>query len=162
MTWEAGKKVGSSVLIGLAVMFFCIGTFGSWYEGSDLVDDSFEWESTAIFTSWLNDGEISRGNISQIDFFIYSLKFKPTFPIVMMLSFVYIVFGLGRRLWKGKKVLPVYLMVVAMALVAGAILLAGSQTEGAERMKVSLKIAAGMLFLYAALNYIKIVRKVES
>ncbi|RJR08246.1 hypothetical protein C4588_05940 [Candidatus Parcubacteria bacterium] len=118
-------------------------------------DDTVEWENISLFTSWLNEGKVIRGNIYQIDYF----EIQTEFPIMMMLSFVYTVFGIRRPLYKGKKVLPVYLIVVAIALGAEAIMLAGSQTKGAEMMRVSLNIAAGILFLYAALNYIKIVRK---
>ena len=154
-------RVGSMVAFCLAVMLFGIATFASWYEGSDLVERPSEWESTAKITSWWNDGAVERENISQLDYFIYSLKYKPLFPILMMVSFVYILFAVGKRWLKGKSMLSGYSAVIAMMLFCGAVLVGGSPTDGAKLMMAALIVSGGLMTIFASLSYYKLTRNAE-
>ena len=126
-----------TIPFGLAIMFFCIATFASWYEGSELVDNSFEWKNTAVFTSWIHDGEVERGNISQLDYFVYSIKFKPIFPIIMMVSFIYMVFAIGQKLLQPGIKQNLFVSILGVILLVGAGLLSGSPTPGAKVFMMS-------------------------
>lgn len=154
-------RVGSMVAFCLAVMLFGIATFASWYEGSDLVERPSVWESTAKNTSWWNDGVVERENISQLDYFIYSLKYKPLFPILMMVSFVYILFAVGKRWMKGKRILSVYSAGIALMLFCGAMLVGGSPTDGAKLMMTALVVSGGLMTIYASFNYLQLTRNAE-
>jgi len=126
-----------TILFGLAFMFFCIATFAAWYEGSELVDNSFEWEHTAVFTAWIHDGEVERGNISQLDYFVYAIKFKPIFPIIMMVSFIYMVFAMGQKLLQPGIKQNLFKSILGVILLVGAGLLSGSPTSGAKVLMMS-------------------------
>ncbi|UAL45904.1 YjdJ family protein [Sutcliffiella horikoshii] len=135
-----------TIPFGLAIMFFCIAIFASWYEGSELVDNSFEWKHTAVFTSWIHDGEVERGNISQLDYFVYSIKFKPIFPIIMMVSFIYMIFAIGQNLLKPGLKQNLFVSILGVILLVGAGLLSGSPTSGAKVFMMS-QLLVGILLI---------------
>lgn len=135
-----------TIPFGLAIMFFCIATFASWYEGSELIDNSFEWKHTAVFTSWIHDGEVERGNISQLDYFVYSIKFKPIFPIIMLVSFIYMVFAIGQNLLKPGIKQNLFVSILGVILLVGAALLSGSPTSGAKVFMMS-QLLVGILLI---------------
>ncbi|TYS55907.1 DUF4306 domain-containing protein [Sutcliffiella horikoshii] len=146
------KKI---IPFGLAIMFFIIATFASWYEGSELVDNSFEWKHSAVITSWLHSGEVDRGNISQLDYFVYSIKFKPIFPIIMMSSFIYIVFALGNKFLNSRTKRNMFASLLGVLLFIGAGLISGSPTSGAKIFMFSLVLVGAVLFCFAAIHYFK-------
>ncbi|WP_226679837.1 YjdJ family protein [Sutcliffiella horikoshii] len=147
-----------TIPFGLAIMLFCIATFASWYEGSELVDNSFEWKHTAVFTSWIHDGEIERGNISQLDYFVYSIKFKPIFPIIMMVSFMYMVFAVGQKLLQPGIKQNIFMSILGVILLTGAGVISGSPTSGAKVFMMS-QILGGTLLI--ALAFFLQFRKVQ-
>ncbi|KXZ17877.1 hypothetical protein AXI59_01095 [Bacillus nakamurai] len=75
--------------------FFCLAVV-NWYQGSELVSDSFDWNYTAKFSKLLNgtDTITSPEQISQLDFFIYSAKHYPFVSGLMVCLFIYILFSL--------------------------------------------------------------------
>ncbi|WP_186577236.1 YjdJ family protein [Aquibacillus kalidii] len=75
----------------IAISTFIFATLATWYEGSTIIDDPWEWNYSADFTRLGNEENItSSSQISQLDHFIYAAKFKPTFPVLMVLSFTFI------------------------------------------------------------------------
>ncbi|WP_369902213.1 YjdJ family protein [Bacillus manliponensis] len=70
---------------GICLMFFIISTIMSWYEGSNLRENSFEWKYTAKFTNYFKGPVTEPSDIMQIDFFIYAAKFHPI-PVWMMIA----------------------------------------------------------------------------
>lgn len=134
-----------TILFGLALMFFCIATFASWYEGSELMDNSFEWKHTAVFTSWIHNGEVERGNISQLDYFVYSIKFKPIFPIIMMVSFIYMVFAIGQNLLQPGIKHNLFISILGVILLVGAVGISGSPTSGAKVFMLSQLLVGTLL-----------------
>lgn len=74
----------------MAITILIISTFAAWYEGSSIRLNSFEWRYSAIFSKLFN-GEIKNiADISELDHFVYAAKFSPTFPILMVFSFSYL------------------------------------------------------------------------
>lgn len=63
----------------------------SWYEGSNLRENSFEWKYTAKFTNYFNGPVTEPNDIMQIDFFVYAAKFHPIPVVIMLASAAYIV-----------------------------------------------------------------------
>jgi hypothetical protein len=89
------KKGGCSMiflcLLGFAIIIFGFSTLTTWYKGSNIVDDRFEWPYTAKFTNYFN-GEVSDyPDINQLDYFIYAVKFHPLFPTLMAVSACFII-----------------------------------------------------------------------
>ncbi|MCP1125605.1 YjdJ family protein [Bacillus sp. 3103sda1] len=79
------------VQFGIALIFFIVSTILSWYEGSNLIEDSFDWKYSAKFTNHFKGPVSDSHDIMQIDFFIYAAKFYPIPVIIMVASFGYMV-----------------------------------------------------------------------
>lgn len=141
-----------TIPFGLAFLFFLIATVTAWYEGSGLVDNTFEWKHTAVITSWLHNGEVEQGNISQLDFFIYSIKFKPIFPIIMLVSMIYMIVALGHKFISKDRVLHVFISSIGILLLVGATLLIGSPNAGAKVFMFSQLIITSFLIGYSVLR----------
>lgn len=77
-------------LLGSAIMILIFSTFVAWYEGSNIVDDPFEWKYTAKFTNYFKGEVVDYHEISQLDYFIYAAKFYPLFPSIMVASSCFI------------------------------------------------------------------------
>lgn len=79
-------------MLQLIIGFFtlAISTFIAWYEGSAIIEKSWEWKYSTPFTELFNI-EITNGReISQLDYFVYAAKFQPFFPAIMIVSVLYI------------------------------------------------------------------------
>lgn len=142
-----------TIPFGLAFLFFFIATFAAWYEGSGLIDDTFEWKHTAIITSWMNNGEVERGNLSQLDYFVYSIKFKPLFPIIMLVSFMYMLVALGHKLIRQERFVNMFVISLGILLLIGATFLIGSPTAGAKAFMFSQLITASLLIGYSLIRF---------
>ncbi|CAG9621581.1 DUF4306 domain-containing protein [Sutcliffiella rhizosphaerae] len=134
------------VLFGLACLLFAVATFVSWYQGSNLVDSPSDWLYTAIFSKWLHDGPLESSNISQLDFFVYSIKYHPVFPILMMVSFVYIFIASSAR-WFKKSLTWIVAFLMGL-LIIGGISIASSPTDGGRLMMLSMFGVAILLMVY--------------
>ncbi|RLL48357.1 DUF4306 domain-containing protein [Oceanobacillus piezotolerans] len=64
-------------LVGISVLL--LSTFVTWYEGSYIRYNSYEWKYTAFFSKTFNGEIIHKSDISQLDYFIYAVKFYPFF-----------------------------------------------------------------------------------
>ncbi|MFC9539544.1 YjdJ family protein [Lysinibacillus sp. NPDC056959] len=74
----------------LGFLTLLMSTAISWYEGSEIIDDSLEWKYSTPFSQLFNI-EINTGrDISQLDYFVYAAKFQPFFPTIMTVSVIYI------------------------------------------------------------------------
>lgn len=84
------------------ILAFIVSTFIAWYEGSAIIENTLEWKYSTPFTSLFNM-EITNGHdISQFDYFVYAAKFQPFFPIMMIVSVLYILSITGYVLIKCK------------------------------------------------------------
>ncbi|MDM5154932.1 YjdJ family protein [Bacillus sp. DX1.1] len=77
------------VQVGIAFLVWICTTLISWYEGSKLLDNPWEWKYTAKFTKFFLGHATNEGDILQLDFFIYSAKFIPLPFFMMIISFCY-------------------------------------------------------------------------
>ncbi|WP_440602389.1 YjdJ family protein [Bacillus sp. GB_SG_008] len=82
-------RIRYMVQFGVALIFFIVSTIISWYEGSNLIEDSFDWKYSAKFTNYFKGPVSDSNDILQIDFFIYAAKFYPIPVIIMITSFGY-------------------------------------------------------------------------
>ncbi|MGF2716191.1 hypothetical protein BWGOE4_55080 [Bacillus mycoides] len=88
--------------LGASFLLFISSTLISWYQGSNLIDDTLEWKYTAKFTNYFEGPVSNFKDIYQIDFFIYAAKFYPGSVIVMIISFIYMILLLVYIIYKRK------------------------------------------------------------
>ncbi|MDJ0333561.1 DUF4306 domain-containing protein [Planococcus sp. S3-L1] len=122
------KKV--ILLIGAFLLFFFTSLI-SWYEGGQLRDDSIEWKYTAIFSNWINGEITTSSDILIIDHFVYAAKYEPLYPILMTISFFYVIFQLAFLvIKKSRRLHNTFLGLIAVGSFTICILLLNSPTTG--------------------------------
>lgn len=118
------------LLIG-AFITFVFATLVSWYEGGQLRDNPWEWEHTAFFSNWVNDGFTNADNLLVIDHFVYAAKFEPLFPLLMAASFLVMVFQLACWLFRGHRAAwNIFLLFMAVTSFLMCAILFDSPTTG--------------------------------
>lgn len=90
------------LLIGAFVVFI-LAALISWYEGGQVRDEPGEWRYTAVFSNWANEGFTNADNLWVLDHFVYAAKFEPLFPLVMAISFYFVLFQLTFWLLRGRR-----------------------------------------------------------
>jgi len=135
----------------LASILFLFSTGAAWYEGSSLLEHSWEWKHTAIFSGIVNGQVENASDIIAIDYFVYAAKFAPTFPLLMLLSGTYLITLIGYiSLKRNHKVFTFYLTSIGVSFLVVSSLLCNSPTSGLGIISVSL-LFIGILFLVIAL-----------
>lgn len=81
------------LIIGIFIL--AVSTFIAWYEGSAIIENSLEWKYSTPFTELFSIDITNGRDISQLDYFVYSAKFQPLFPTIMMVSVLYILSVIG-------------------------------------------------------------------
>jgi hypothetical protein len=137
------------VQFGLGVVFLVFSSFATWYEGAEIVDRPFEWKYSTPFS-----GEVlNKSDISQLDYFVYAVKFKPTFPIVMALSSIYLFIVAGHYFLKNRKRLFIgYVSLIAAFLFILGWLIFSSSTAGARALSYVL-LSSGALCAVISILY---------
>ncbi|MEL3971659.1 DUF4306 domain-containing protein [Rossellomorea oryzaecorticis] len=137
------------VLFGLGVVFLLFSSVATWYEGAEVVDRPFEWKYSTPFS-----GEVlKRSDILQLDYFVYAVKFKPTFPIVMALCSIYLLIVTGHYFLKNRKRLFIgYVSLIAAFLFILGWLMFSSTTGGARTLSYVL-LSSGALCLVISILY---------
>ncbi|WP_051556626.1 YjdJ family protein [Alkalihalobacterium bogoriense] len=140
-------------MIKIIVQFACVicvlvvATVASWYEGSALLDNPWEWKYSAPISQNVH-GEIqSSSQISQFDFFVYAAKHQPIFPFLMMVSFLYFLILIGYfTLKKWDRGFPSFLICIATMLLLGSFVMKDSPTSGGQLFFV-FSIILGVAFI---------------
>lgn len=104
--------------------------FFSLYEGSHLILDSFDWVHTTKFTHFINANPNLPSDISNVDFFIYAVKFRPFFPIVFLITFLYGLFLLLLILQKKYEFVNKISMLLGLILMIVSVFLFSTLTIG--------------------------------
>ncbi|MEN1970062.1 YjdJ family protein [Lentibacillus sp. N15] len=68
-------------LVSLVLLVF--STLVTWYEGSAIREDPWNWKYTAFFSKMFNGEVANSSDISQLDHFIYAAKYSPIYPTLM-------------------------------------------------------------------------------
>jgi len=136
---------------GVAAMLLLFSTAVAWYEGSAILDNPWEWRYSTPFTQLINGGVSYHSDISQLDYFIDASKFQPVFPIIMILSSLYILILIGfYSLKQMKKWFSYYLSVLGGGLLLFSYFTFNSSTIGG-RILFSLFIICGSLCVTTAI-----------
>ncbi|ATA58699.1 hypothetical protein GS458_0236 [Geobacillus stearothermophilus] len=83
------------IQFGLAAILLLFSTLAAWYEGSAILDNPWEWKHSTPFSQMMYGQVHSKSHISQLDYFVYSAKFHPFFPIIMGISSLYLLILIG-------------------------------------------------------------------
>lgn len=135
----------------LLLLFFSIA---SWYEGSELLDNPWEWKYTAIFSQLVNDEVLNKSEILQLDFFIYAIKFKPLYPMLMMMAIIYMILFLGYFIYKTKsKKFAQFLIALGFSIAFLGNLISHSPTVGGSIFKVSLIVTGSVCLCFGVFYY---------
>lgn len=84
----------------LLLIFIFTSTLFSWYEGSAILDKPWEWNNSTPLSNLVKGKIESKREILQIDFIIYAIKYKPTFPTIMIISSIYLYYLIGTLLFR--------------------------------------------------------------
>ncbi|WP_257985121.1 YjdJ family protein [Bacillus sp. T33-2] len=105
------------IQFGASSFLLLFSTAFALYEGSAILDNSLEWEYSTPFTELLY-GEVNKSSdISQLDYFVYAAKFQPAYPVIMVLSSLYLLILIGYYVFKQvKKLFACYLFFLGGGL----------------------------------------------
>ncbi|MFE4429687.1 YjdJ family protein [Peribacillus butanolivorans] len=140
--------------IVIATLFLLFFTFCTWYEGSEILDNPWEWKYSAHFSQMLNDQVVDSNDISDLDYFVYAAKFKPLFPSLMTITALYIIILLGSMLFKrSAKKKALFLSGLGVLLLLLSRLVSNSPTAGGSFFNTFFLTSGILSVLIAALYY---------
>ncbi|MBW3114585.1 YjdJ family protein [Bacillus sp. MCCB 382] len=133
----------SQLGVGLVVLVF--SSMVSWYEGSALLEDPWEWRYSAPISEWMHGSVGGSNDISDLDFFIYAAKFSPLFPAFMIISASYLIVLIGIRIFSrtGIRILLVLFGLIELGL---SFTLSTSPTAGGNLL-TWLFLSVGLLMI---------------
>lgn len=132
-------KVILQFILALSLILFAAVV--TRYEGSELLDNPWEWKYSAPFSNMLN-GEINgKQDISQLDFFIYAVKFKPVYPTVLLLSNLYFII-LSGYIFLSMTKLCYFLRIIGALFIFLSTFFSNSPTMGAEVIRNTLLLCS--------------------
>ncbi|MFD6441019.1 YjdJ family protein [Peribacillus sp. NPDC060186] len=143
-----------------ATLFLLFFTFCTWYEGSEILDNPWEWEYSTYFSQMLNDQVVEENDISSLDYFVYAAKFKPLFPSLMIITALYIIILSGLNLYKrSAKKIALFLSVLGVILLILSSLVTNSPTAGGSFFNAFFLTCGIISVLIAALYYIEMPKR---
>lgn len=139
------------IQFGVASLLLLFSTTVAWYEGSAILDNPWEWRYSTPFTKLFHGVVSNPSDISQLDYFVYASKFQPTFPIIMILSSLYLLILIGYYILKQeKKWFSYYLTFLSGGLLLCSYFTFNSPTVGGDIL-FSLFLICGLLCITTAL-----------
>ncbi|MBT2728809.1 YjdJ family protein [Bacillus sp. ISL-75] len=148
------------IQFGISTLLLLFSTSVAWYEGSTILDKSLEWRYSTPFTQLLY-GEVSEpSEISQLDYFVYAAKFQPTFPIIMVLSSLYLLILIGYYIFQEeKKGLAYYLSFLGGGLFILSYFTSNSPIVGGQIMFYLFLVCGVFCIVTALMNYYQILNR---
>ena len=146
----------------VATGVFLFSTLAAWYEGSVILNHPSEWRNSTPITQ-LVYGEVQHSNnILQWDFFIYAAKYRPSFPMIMTVSGLYLLIFLGYYFFKRVRKWYAYYLF----LISGVLFLLGyfsfeSYTDGGQKMFVLFTICGSFCLLIGLVTYLMVAMKMK-
>ncbi|WP_026564903.1 YjdJ family protein [Bacillus sp. UNC41MFS5] len=151
------------IQFGLAIIGLVFSTAIAWYEGSAILDNRWEWKYSTPFSQLLNGQILSNSDISQLDYFVYAVKFQPTFPLIMQLSGLYLFILIGYNTLKNKnKWFPYYLSFLGVVLFLVSYLILHSPTVGGRIFFTSSFLSGCLCTIYAVISYLQILNRYKT
>ncbi|MCP1492935.1 FtsH-binding integral membrane protein [Peribacillus frigoritolerans] len=141
----------------IAALFFMVFTFCTWYEGSEILDRPWEWRYSTHFTHINDEQAIDADDISNFDHFVYAAKFKPLFPVLMVLAASYIIILSGYILFKRRiKKMALFLLEFGVLFLFSSGFVSHSPTVGGNIFQAFFLIGGMIAIMAAALYYYRV------
>lgn len=114
---------------GVCLSVLVFSSLFAWYEGSALLDHSWEWRYSTPFSEMIHGSVTAPNQIVGLDFFVYAAKYSPLYPCLMMISASYLALLIGFRLFKqsGFRIFLALFGVIDLAL---GFMISSSPTAG--------------------------------
>lgn len=146
----------------VSITLLLFSTAFAWFEGSAILDNPWEWRYSTPFTQLLYGVVNNPSDISQLDYFVYASKFQPTFPIIMILSSLYLLILIGCNILKQEKNwLAYYLTFLGGGLFLFSYFTSNSPTVGGHIL-FSIFIISGLLCVSVTLIiYFQILNRIK-
>lgn len=143
---------GLILLFGIGIMLLLFSTFSALYEGSEITIHTDEWAYSTPFTHFFKGGVMAPEDILQLDYFVFAAKFKPFFPILVLISVVYLFTLVGYVIFKhNSKHFNYFLFFIGLMLFIVSLLLYNSFTIGGNKI---FNTSLSMSILYIITGFI--------
>ena len=143
----------------IAALFLIVFTFCTWYEGSEIMDRPWEWKYSTHFTHVNDEQAIDAVDISNFDHFVYAAKFKPLFPLLMVLAASYIIILTGYILFKSNiKKMALFLLGLGVLFLLSTGFVSNSPTVGGNIFQAFFLIGGMIAIMAASLYYYRMPR----
>ncbi|WP_071394270.1 DUF4306 domain-containing protein [Bacillus tuaregi] len=134
-----------------AFAVFLFSFLAAWYEGSALLNHPSEWRSSTPITQLMYGHVQQSSEILQWDFFVYAAKYRPTFPMIMTVSGLYLLLLIGNLIFrKVRRWFAYYLFLISAVLFTLSYFSFETATVGGQKMFI-LFAACGSLCLITGL-----------
>ncbi|MFE4812412.1 YjdJ family protein [Peribacillus simplex] len=138
----------------IAAFFLLLFSFCTWYEGSEILDNPWEWKYSTHFSQMLNDQVMDDQDISNFDYFVYAAKFKPLFPFLMVITASYLIILTGYIQFKRSiKKMALFLLGLGVLFLLSTGFVSNSPTVGGNIFTAFFLIGGMMAIMGAALYY---------
>lgn len=135
---------------------FIFSTLVAWYEGSGIMDHSIEWKYSTPFTKLFGVSILEGKDILWLDYFVYSIKFQPMFPILMLLSAVYMTLLIIIYISKiNNKLSNIFFVFMVTTLMFISVFFIGASTTGGKLFFTLTLSIAILLILVKVILYKK-------
>ena len=137
----------SQLGVGVGVLVFA--TLVSWYEGSALLDQPWEWRYSTPISGMIHGVVEGQADIVGLDFFVYAAKFSPFFPGMMIISTSYLIVLIGFRTFK-RSGIRIFFTLTGVVEIALGLIISTSPTAGGNLL-CWLFLSIGLLLIVLAI-----------
>jgi Domain of unknown function (DUF4306) len=140
------KNIVVILLSLLSVVFLCCAL----YEGSNLIEDPFDWQESSLFTNLLVSNPKYPEDIIWLDYFVYAVKYYPIYPVLTLISLLgLLLFVMGTKL-KSSNLFNVIEVVIGGLMIFTALSFFSANTIGSEIFKYTI-LLSGLIFIMQAI-----------
>lgn len=149
-----GRHLFRFIRFGSAAVLLLVSAFASWYEGSAILDNPWEWTYSTPFSHYFHGAVQEKSEILELDFFIYASKFQPFFPVIMVISSLYLLITIGYLFLKRKKRLFAwYLFILGGGLLLLSYFIFNSPTLGGQLFFYIWLVSGALCVVFAVKTY---------
>lgn len=148
------RKYVGFILTGFTFTIFLVF---SLYEGSNLVDDPFEWQRSTPFTHLLVSNPNFPHDIVWLDFFVYAIKFYSVYPIMTLISAA-LLLGLAMQKINNSKQMysNIFGIFLGVGMLYTSLTFFSAQSLGSQVFRYSLLFIGLILVLRASYSIYRI------
>ncbi len=122
-------KLSTIISLSASLTLLCLSTLASFYEGSALRDDPFEWGWSTPFTMLTTDTISHPDQLSRVDYLVYAAKFQPLFPAIMLLCILTILILVSYISINNQVKRAYYFSILACVLATGCLMVLSNHVE---------------------------------